>query len=212
MAKSTLTFLRAWPLDVPTAQFTVSYWKVEHALVHVHGIAPDDVSRFRSRFGALQKGGLFGAANQPGKGTKLVYTPDLIHRAVLAIELSQVGVAPAVILRLINDFWDSRLRAICEEAEREVMHPSRGGGDIVLFLAGISLVSEGERAVPNINHAPMRKLSARMELALSGDKLPGRVLVINLTAQLRKFHNALADVHLQPDPEDSPKRAKKSRR
>jgi hypothetical protein len=196
---------------VSTAQFTVSYWKVQHALVHVHGIAPDDVSRFRSRFGALQKGGLFGAANQPGKGTKLVYTPDLIHRAVLAIELSQVGVAPAVILRLINDFWASRLRAICDEAEREVMHPSPSG-DIVLFLAGISLVSEGERAAPNINHAPMRKLSARMELALSGDKLPGRVLAINLTAQLRKFHNALADVHLQPDPETSPQGAKKSRR
>jgi hypothetical protein len=196
---------------VPTAQFTVSYWKVEHALVHVHGIAPDDVSRFRSRFGALQKGGLFGAANQPGKGTKLLYTPDLIHRAVLAIELGQVGVTPAVILRLINDFWDNRLRSICDEAEREVMHPSPGG-DIVLFLAGISLVSEGERAVPNINHARMSKLSARMELALSGDTLPGRVLAINLTAQLRKFHNALADVHLQPDTEASPKRAKKSRR
>jgi hypothetical protein len=190
--------------------FTVSYGKVERALVRVHGIAPDDVSRFRSRFGALQKAGMLGPKNQPGKGTKLVYTPDLIHRAVLAIELSQLGVAPAVILRLIKRFWDTRLRPIFAEAEREVMRPTPGG-DIVLILAGVNLVSEGDRAVPNINHAPLRKLSARMDFALSGDKLPARVLATNLTAILRSFHQALADVHLLPDTEEHSKRSKESK-
>jgi hypothetical protein len=190
--------------------FTISYGKVERALVRVHGIAPDDVSRFRSRFGALQKAGLLGPKNRPGKGTKLTYTPDLIHRAVLAIELSQVGVAPAVILRLIDQFWDTRLRPIFAEAEREITRPTPGG-DVILILAGVSLVSEGDRAVPNINHAPLRKLSARIILALSGGKLPARVLAMNLTAILRSFHEALADVHIQPDTEAPPKRPKKPR-
>jgi hypothetical protein len=208
-----MTKILAKGLQVSTVpQFTVAYWKVEHALAQVYGIGSDDVLRFRSRFGALQRGGLFSSANQPGKGTKLIYTPDLVHRAVLAIELSQVGIAPAVVLRLINEFWDTDLRDICNKADRLTLR-TPGGDDIVLILAGISLVSDSERAVPNINAAQMRKLPARLELALAGDKLPARVLVINLTAQLRKFHDGLAEVHLQPDAKPSPKkRAKKPRR
>jgi hypothetical protein len=191
-------------------EFTISYGKVERALVQVHGIAPDDVPRFRSRFGALQKAGLLGPKNQPGKGIKLVYTPDLIHRAVFAIELSQAGIAPAVTLRLINEFWNNRLRTIFAEAERAIIHPTPGG-DIVLVLAGINLVSEGERARPLINHAPLRELSSCMDAVLSSDKLAARALAINLTAQLREFHQALADVHLQPDTATQPKRSKKSK-
>lgn len=190
--------------------FTIRYAKVEAALVHMHAIPANEVKAFRSRFGALQRGGLLGAAAMPGKGQRLAYTPDLLHRAVLAVELSQAGIAPAVILRLIRDFWDSRLVRIFVEAESAIMHPMPGG-DIVLLLAGISLMGGGEGAVPNINFTTMRKLSGRMDLALAGDRLPARALVINLSAQLRKFHEALADEHLRPDQETPPKRSKKKR-
>jgi hypothetical protein len=50
----------------------------------------------------------------------------------------------------------------------------------------------------------MPKLSSRLDLALSGNTLPARALVINLTAQLHRFHDALAEVHLRPDEEAPP--------
>jgi hypothetical protein len=41
---------------------------------------------FRGRLTALQKGGLLGAENQPGRGHALRYGPDQLHRFVFACE------------------------------------------------------------------------------------------------------------------------------
>jgi hypothetical protein len=193
-----------------TPQFTISYAKVEYALAQLHSIAPKDLPRFRSRFGALQRAGMLGARARPGKGTAVEYGPDEIHRAMLTVELNQLGISPAVALGFIDRFW-TRLRAIFAAAEKEVVHPTPGG-DIVLFLAGTSLVSEGERAVPNLNHVPLRKLPDRLALALTHDSLAARAVVLNLTGQLRRFHRALAEIHLQPEPpvEKARKKAKGS--
>ncbi len=97
---------------------TFPYAMVESALVQMHNIAPEDVSAFRARFGALQRGGMLGADNQPGKGKKLEYGPPELHRVVLAFELVQCGIAPSIFLPLIEQHWD-RLRAIFAMAERE---------------------------------------------------------------------------------------------
>src|SRR4029077_9322979 len=129
-------------------EFRVSYAKVEAALVTMHNVAPNDVPAFRSRFGALQRGGLLGAENQPGKGRKLVYGPDQFHRAVFAFELIQLGVAPSIILPLIEGHWDSKLRGIFMKAEHAII---RETSDVALILAGVAALSSG-RAVPNINH------------------------------------------------------------
>ena len=118
--------------------FTVSYAKVKSALVRMHNIAPDDVSAFRARFGALQRGGLLGAENQPGKGRRLEYGPDQIHRAVLAFELVQAGIAPGIILPLISDYWDNRLRDIFIKADRTVKDEAK---DVVLIMAGVAALS-----------------------------------------------------------------------
>jgi hypothetical protein len=132
----------------------------------------------------------------------------VFHRAVLAFELTQAGLAPGVILRLVRDHWDSKLRMIFTEAESAIVHER---SDVVMLLAGISLITD---TVPNINYVQVEKLSSRLDPALSGgnSKLPARVLIINLSAQLRRFHDALADVHLQRDREASPRPKRKPRR
>ena len=112
---------------------TFSYAKVEAALLQMHNIAPSDVSAFRSRFGALQRGGLLGTENQPGKGRKLEYGPDQIHRVVLAFELIELGVVPGIILPLVDEYWDSKLRDIFMKAESAII---RETSDVVLILVG----------------------------------------------------------------------------
>jgi hypothetical protein len=176
------------------AGFRVSYAKVEAALVQMHNIAPDDVSAFRARFGALQRGGMLG--DQPGKGRKLEYGPEQFHRTVLAFELVQAGIAPSIILPLIKEHWDNQLRDIFIKAERASV---RETSDVVLILGGVAAISS-ESAVPNINHVTMAKVSERITFALDGDALPARALLVNLSAQLRKFHDALVHYHLQPEP------------
>jgi hypothetical protein len=175
---------------------TFSYAKVEAALVQMHNIAPNDVPAFRSRFGALQRGGLLGAENQPGKGRKLEYGHDQMHRAVLAFELIELGVVPSIILPLVDEYWDSKLRDIFMKAESAII---RETSDVVLILAGVAALSS-ESPIPNINHTTMDKISRRITPALDGEALPARALLVNLSAQLGKFHDALARYHLQPEP------------
>jgi hypothetical protein len=190
--------------------FTVSYSKVERALIEMHGISAADILAFRSRFGALQRGGLFGAENQPGKGRRIVYGTDQLHRAVLAFELVQAGIGPSAILRLIADYWTDRLRDIFSKAEGASMH---GSSDVILILAGIAM-GFGDEATPNVNYVTADKLPERLTFALDGKHLPARAVLVNLSAQLRKFHDALVRYHLQRDDLDrpTPKAKKKPRK
>ena len=179
------------------AGFRVSYARVEAALVHMHSVAPSEVPAFRSRFGALQRGGLLGAENQPGKGRRLEYGPDQIHRAVLAFELIELGIVPSIILPLIKEYWDSKLRNIFIKAESARVHET---SDVVLILAAVAALNS-ETPVPNINSTTMDKISGHMSLALDGKgRLPARALVVNLSAQMSKFHDALVNYHLGPEP------------
>jgi hypothetical protein len=190
---------------------------VEAALVELHGIAPDGVPALRSRFGTFQRGGLLG--KQPGRGARLQYGPDELHRVVLAFELTQMGMSPTTVLWLVRKFWDKRLRDICLNAERALV---RETSHVVLLLSGLTAMDGPEQSVPNINHMTMDRLAATLSLAIRGqDELrdpPARALVVNLSAQLSRFHNALANYHLSPAMlaglEDAPKskRAPRPRR
>lgn len=179
-------------MPAPFPVFTASYWQVEHALVHAFSIARTDEPAFRSRLGALQKGGLFGAKHRPGKGAKLVYTPDQFHRLVFALELASAGAAPGIILRVVRDCWDNRLCAIFTAAERAIVHAI----DDIVMLVVPNLVAQAALTIESIDHVPLRELPARMERALRDRELPARVLTINLSARLRLFHESLADVHM----------------
>ena len=164
----------------------------------MHNIAQEDVPAFRSRLGSLQRGGLLGAENQPGKGQKLQYGPDHFHRLMLALELAQAGIGPAVILRLVKEYWNSKLNGIFDKAEHAIVHPAPGNANDVVLMLRIDLMFETNWP-PSINYVSRDKLAQCIELVFGDDRLPARLLLVNLSAQLRKFHEALSHYHLQPD-------------
>lgn len=173
-----------------------SFAGVEAALIAAYGVAPADQARFRARLTHAQKSGALGV--NPGKGRRVAYGPDELHKLVLICELSELGVSPAVQLELIGALWEKRLQAIFKLAASAMGPP--GPRDVIVTLLGASLMVEGwAGAVPNVNHCRLDQLASRMDLAMRGDDhaLPPRALVTNLTARLRAFHNALAEVHLK---------------
>ena len=158
---------------------TLPYAMVESALIEMHNIAPEDVSAFRARFGALQRGGMLGADSQPGKGRKLEYGPDQVHRVMLAFELVQCGIAPSIFLPLIEEYWDSKLHNIFMRAEQAKFGKT---SDVMLILTGIAALNP--ESPVGINHTTMDRISERLSL-LDGEGLPARALVVNLSAKLR---------------------------
>ena len=118
--------------------------------------------------------------------------------------------SPTTVLWLASEFW-GKLHDIFMKAERALVHDTP---DVVLFLIGLTAMDGPEKSVPNINHTTMDKLSGSLLLAIRGkdefDDLPARALVVNLSAQLRRFHTALTHYYLSPAMlaglEDEPKR------
>jgi hypothetical protein len=168
------------------------YAMIEAALVELNNIAPETL---RSRFGAFQRGGLLGKPR--GRGVRLQYGPDELHRVVLAFELTQMDISPTTVLWLVRECWDRRLREIFIKAERAIVHETP---DVVLILGSLTAMEGPEEAVTNFNHTTMDKLSQSLSLVIDGQGgRPARALVVNLSAQLRRFHTALSHYHLRPD-------------
>lgn len=185
--------------------FNISYGKCEAAFARTYDIADADLGRFRGRITGLQKGDLFGAENRPGKGNRLDYTPDMMHRVLFCLELTELGVTPNVQLKLVAEFWEPRIRKIFKRAE-DAAERDPGEGDIILAMIGVSLMGGAWRdddAVPNINWCRLADLYRRLVLDMQprrrGDLAP-RALIVNLSARLRVFHGHLSDVHLGPEP------------
>jgi hypothetical protein len=130
--------------------FECGYGAVEAALVHTYRIPAKAEGAFRGRLGALQKQGLFGVRNMPGKGVALRYGPDQFHRLVLACEMLEFGVAPSVVLSLVKSLWERRLRKIFRDAEDAVVrHEDAGPDDVILHIGGVHLMGDGwSDAVP----------------------------------------------------------------
>jgi hypothetical protein len=178
-------------LDIPP--FTISYAPVEAALARTYRIAPGDMIAFRGRLAGLQKAGLF--EESPGKGHKLVYTPDHLHRLVFCCELASLGVPPREQLKLVAKFWRTRISKIFAEAENAVMHHRHGDDDVILLLTSVDLMAGAWSGnLPEINRCTRRTLDGHTALAMSDAAAP-RTLVSNLSAVLRKFHAALVDYH-----------------
>lgn len=177
--------------------FETSYGHVEAALVQVYGIPDKAVGAFRGRIGNLQKLGLFGAKNMPGRGAALRYGPDQFHRLIFACELFEFGVGPTIVLVLVKAQWESRLDQIFKKAEHAAERDS-GPDDIIMHMGGVRLMTDAwSNAIPNVNSCPLRKLPNYMGvwMRMGGrDRLPARALVLNLSSRLRQFHTALADL------------------
>src|SRR5215468_3870814 len=77
-----------------TPMFETSYSVVEQALMRTYDIPDKALGAFRGRLGNLQKQGIFGPTNMPGRGRALIYTSDMQHRLIFACELFEFGVSP----------------------------------------------------------------------------------------------------------------------
>jgi hypothetical protein len=158
----------------------------------------------------LQKLGVLGEDARVGRGAPLEYTPDMMHRLVLALELCELGISPATAVALIAAHWEQKLKAICAAAERN--NPAvRGdtpidpGDDVIVHFGGVTLRTgslKGVRlpTIPNINHCLLRKLPGHIEqwmkIGRPGD-LPPRALLVNLSARLRAFHAVLSPAYME---------------
>jgi hypothetical protein len=180
--------------------FETTYGHVEAALMRAYGIPDKAVGAFRGRLGNLQKQGLLGAKNMPGRGAALRYGPDQIHRLIFACELFESGIGPAAVLALVEVLWESRIASIFEKAEKAAAkRDDPGPDDVAMHFGGVQLMTDSwSDSVPNVNSCTLAKLPDHMRGWMGmgvKDRLPARVLTMNLSSRLRVFHRALADTH-----------------
>jgi hypothetical protein len=185
--------------------FETSYSVVERALVRTYDIPEKALGAFRGRLGNLQKQGIFGPKNMPGRGGRgLRYGPAMVHRMIFACELLEFGVSPAEVLDLIKVAWDRSLRKIFDKAEQTI-ECEPGQDDVIMHLGGVSMLKAGwSDTVPNVNSCSLRQLPDYVArwMSLNPDdpypsNLPPRALIVNLSARLRSFHEAFADSHMR---------------
>src|SRR5262249_72128 len=131
------------------------------------------------------------------------YTPNEMHRLIIAIELCELGVPPATTASLINRYWDSKFKPICRDAEENNPAirsgvPIESSDDIVLYCGGMSLRTgslKGAKSprIPKISCCRMRDLPRHIAEWMGPDNKAPRALIVNLSARLRSFHAALAE-------------------
>ena len=174
--------------------FTVSFATVERALLRMHEVKPQHEDAWRSRINFLRREGLLG--ERPGSGRRIGYhTAEQLPKLVLALEMAQAAIVPQAILSLVREHWDKRLKGIFGEAGEALVHET---SDVLLLLAGITAMVEREGAIPVIKATTADKLDV-LRMALDDGSVPGRALVINVTGRLRRFHEALSNIHPQPE-------------
>jgi hypothetical protein len=174
--------------------FTVSFATVEKALLKMHDVKPQHEEAWRSRINFLRREGVLG--ERPGSGRRIGYhTITNFLKLLLALELAQAAVAPRVALSLIATSWDDRLHGVFQQANEALV---RGTSDVVLLLAGITQMVQRDGAIPVIEATTADKLDV-LRTMLNDKLVPSRALVINLTARLRRFHDALVEIYPQPE-------------
>jgi hypothetical protein len=173
--------------------FTVSFATVEKTLLRMHAVEPQHEEAWRSRINFLRREGVLG--ERPGSGRRIGYhTADQLPKLMIALEMAQAAIVPQTILSLVRKH-DERLKNIFREAEKARANET---SDVLLLLAGITEMIEREGAIPVIQATTADKLDV-LRMALDDSSVPGRALVINVTARLRRFHEALSDIYPQPE-------------
>jgi hypothetical protein len=107
-----------------------AYRQVETALAHVFRVDVEFQTRaFRGRINHLQRLGLPMGVN-PGRGRKIDYSREQICQWLLALEFSEFGMDPKIIVAMIQREWKDLARFIRQAIDEE----SSAGNDVVLVL------------------------------------------------------------------------------
>jgi hypothetical protein len=145
-----------------------TYAQVEAALARMHGIDERSAGAFRGRIKNFQRLGI--VPSSPGKGKKIVYSFADTVRWGLCLELSEFGMAPEYIKRIVAAIGDSVQAAL--KAPRIAKRP------VILLLSPHLLDGEydGETIANLATISPM----TTKDLLFPASKLQ-RILFINLT-------------------------------
>jgi hypothetical protein len=191
------------------AAFGTVFWKVEHALLAAFGIPQEEQERLRTRYRWFQRRGLLGPENAVGHGGRVVYGPTEIGRLILAFELAQMDVPRELILRCADELWP-KLQPAFDLAGSGILHHPPGDADVILLLAGMATITHGVSELPTVRYTKLGELQKGLGPILTGDQ--PRLIALNLSARLRVFHSALADVHLLPRRPAEARKAGKAKR
>ena len=201
-------------------QWNAPYQAVERALASLYGA--DDATRrgaFRARLDNLKRARVLGV--NPGKGQRNAYGPKEINKLLVALELEEFGVTPAIITKLLTERWESFGDIVSRAARKS----RREDQDVVLWIFPQLLSGRwrGKSELPEIGEVPSRKAMERFYDWLRGEKLEGitgsarRACVFNLSSRLRAFDKALTAASMPAPPRppsasgENPSRRRKRR-
>jgi hypothetical protein len=174
---------------------TYSYATVEAALATVfHAGVTAQKGALRGRIKHLQRLGL--PSKGPGKGKRISYSDAAVHAWLIALELEEFGIDPALAVQMIKGRWKDLSRFIREARSPEQHH------DIVLIVrpyfmsASWTFSPEVGQEIFGSFEAGIRETEAFLKF-LANEGV--RACVFNLTARLRSLDKALQSVRESED-------------
>jgi hypothetical protein len=172
---------------------TTSFRHVEAALVRAYNVHPDDVGAFRARLTFLQKKGLLGPENRPGRGKAIAYGPDQFWRMIYACEIGTLGMTPNVTLWFIENCWP-KLREGFQAAEEVVgKHKDPNRKKVLMQISGFSAFGSAWRtAEPNVRWIHLRAADKWFRNRIPTEDISE--ITVNISARLRDFYSALEAV------------------
>ena len=195
--------------------FTSHYGPIERAAMAAYSVPAKHLIRFRGWTDNLRKLGILGKKGRIGRGAPLTYTPTELHRLLCGLELTEAGIPPLTTVALIEALWP-KLWPIFMEATRPLPYPPEQqpgpGEDIFLFLDGLALRTGAWSAPKSAKFPGVRKIDScrRRELMEKLAQVTARVIVINLTERLKRFHDAFRAEYLKDAIEEARVRANAS--
>lgn len=162
-----------------------TYGQVEAALAKVHKIPPERFGAFRGRIKHFQRIGL--VPSSPGRGKRISYEDNDIYLWAFALQLSEFGIDPIIIKRVVDDMQFHALRAFLETTGDDwtfIMYPN--------FMSGMSTDFDKrttQNAIPSYEFVQLGKIELSEMLSLSP-----RVAMVNTGAVSRTLKEALGTI------------------
>ena len=164
------------------------YAEVQAALAGLHGAYPDHMGAFRGRLQHFQRLGM--APASPGRGKAITYAFEDVARWAFALELSECGIDPVRISRILPWAWLEVGPFLCNPHE----------GEKVFFASPMLMIAqmvEAETGAPtSIDFAKVygaEKDRYVFDVEEQEKLRPGRALLVNLSQLRSRLLNELQE-------------------